>query len=136
MSCSTRDTSPRDLCIMRWLWSEQSNSYLHTALFPICTFLFRWYMHVSPKLHLLTIYWCQSVANSLTTNINALWKCHLVIFFPKVSQAPSKCFFKWINWINWIKSRIPRWNWKTLFVLSSYKFLAMLEGKIGECPFF
>ena len=57
-------------------------------------------------------------------------------FFPKVSQAPSKCFFKWIDWIKWIKSRIPRWIWKILFVLSSYEFLAMLEGKIGEGPFY
>ena len=56
-------------------------------------------------------------------------------FFPKVSQAPSKCFFKWINWIKWIKSRIPRWIWKIIFVLSSYEFLTMLEGKIRKCPF-
>ena len=56
--------------------------------------------------------------------------------FPKVSQAPSKCFFKWINWINWIKSRIPRQTWKIIFVLSSYELLAILEGKIGKGPFF
>ena len=58
-------------------------------------------------------------------------KVPLSDFFPKVSQAPSKCFSKWINWINWIISRIPRWIWKILFVLSSYEFLAMLE-----VPFF
>jgi hypothetical protein len=52
-------------------------------------------------------------------------------FFPKVSQALPKCFFKWINWINWIKSRFPCWIWNILFVLSSYEFLAILEGKIG-----
>ena len=33
-------------------------------------------------------------------------------------------------------SRIPHWIWKILFVLSSYEFLAMLEGKIWKCPFF
>ena len=63
---------------------------------------------------------------------DVLWKCHWVIFFPKVSQALSKCFSKWINWII---SRIPPWIWKILFVLSSYEFLAMLEGKIWKCLF-
>ena len=53
--------------------------------------------------------------------------------FPKVSQALSKCFFKWINWI---KSRIPLWIWKILFVLSSYEFLAIMEGKNRKGPFF
>ena len=43
------------------------------------------------------------------------------------------CFFKWINCI---KLRIPLWIWKIIFVLSSYEFLAMLEGKIGKGPFF
>ena len=62
-------------------------------------------------------------------------KVPLSDFFPKVSQAPSKCFSKWINWINWIISRIPCWIWKILFVLGSYEFLAMLEGKIWKCPF-
>ena len=54
-------------------------------------------------------------------------------FFPKNVPSSFHVLFKWINWI---KSRIPRWNWKILFVLSSYEFLAMLEGKIGEGPFF
>ena len=65
------------------------------------------------------------------SSFDALWKCHLVIF-SQVLQAPSKCFYKWINWID---LRIPRWIWKILFVLSSYEFLAMLEGKIGKGPF-
>ena len=68
---------------------------------------------------------------------NVFFWCTLKVpfsdIFPKVSQAPSTCFSKWINWI---KSKIPRWNWKFLFVLSSYGFLAMLEGKIGKGPFF
>ena len=49
-------------------------------------------------------------------------KVPLSYFFPKVSQAPSKCFSKWINWII---SRIPRWIWKNLFLWSSYEFLAI-----------
>ena len=32
--------------------------------------------------------------------------------------------------------RIPRWTSKIIFVLGSYEFLAMLEGKIREAPFF
>ena len=32
--------------------------------------------------------------------------------------------------------RIPRWISKTLFVLGSYKFLAMLKSKTGGCHFF
>ena len=31
--------------------------------------------------------------------------------------------------------RIPRWISKILFVLGSYEFLAMPNGKTGECPF-
>ena len=65
------------------------------------------------------------------SSFDALWKCHLVIFSQKCPKL-HQCFFKWINWI---KSRIPRWIWKILFVLSSYEFLAMLEGKIGDGPF-
>ena len=84
-----------------------------------------------PKWHFLTPAW----------NSKKFWaKCLLLMhcesaIYPKVSQAPSKCFFKWINWIDWIKSRIPRWIWKILLVLSFYEFLAMLEGKIGKGPF-
>ena len=54
-------------------------------------------------------------------------------FFPKVSQALSKCFSKWINWII---SRIPWWIWKILFVFSSYEFLSMWEAKIRKVPFY
>ena len=39
-------------------------------------------------------------------------KVSLSDVFPKVSQAPSKCFSKWTNWITWIISRIPGWIWK------------------------
>ena len=40
------------------------------------------------------------------------WWVPLSDFFPKVSQAPSKCFSKWINWII---SRIPWWIWRIFF---------------------
>ena len=38
--------------------------------------------------------------------------------------------------INWIISRILHWISKIIFVYGSYEFLAMLEGKIREAPFF
>ena len=45
----------------------------------------------------------------------------------------SKCLSERINWIiSTISHRIS----KILFVYSSYEFLAMLEGKIREAPFF
>ena len=85
-----------------------------------------------PKWHFLTPAW-----NFKFFGPNVFFWCTVKVsfsdFFPKVSQAPSKCFSKWINWII---SRIPRWIWIILFVLSSYEFLAMLEGKIWKCPFF
>ena len=33
-------------------------------------------------------------------------------------------------------SRIPRWISKIIFVLGSYEFLEMLEGKVRKGPFF
>jgi hypothetical protein len=38
--------------------------------------------------------------------------------------------------INWIISRIPHRISKNSFVYGSYEFLAMLEFKIREAPFF
>ena len=38
--------------------------------------------------------------------------------------------------VDWIISRIPHRISKILFVYGSYEFLAMLEGKIREAPFF
>ena len=106
---------------------------IHRGIIEGCTNRARpsWPSEKLPKWHFLTPAW----------NLKIFWvKCLLLMycesaiewFFPKVSQAPSKCFSKWINWII---SRIPRWIWKILFVLSSYEFLAMLEGKIWKCPF-
>jgi len=57
-------------------------------------------------------------------------------FFQKILRlrpAPSKCLSERINWT---LSRIPHRISKILFVYGSYKFLAMLEGKIREAPFF
>jgi hypothetical protein len=47
--------------------------------------------------------------------------------------APSKCLSERINWII---SRIPHRISKILFVYGYYEFLAMLEGRIREAPFF
>jgi hypothetical protein len=38
--------------------------------------------------------------------------------------------------MNWIISKIPHRILKILFDYGSYEFQAMLEGKIGETPFF
>ena len=54
-------------------------------------------------------------------------------FIQKMSQAPSKCLSERINWII---SRIPHRISKIIFVYGSYEFLAVLEGKIREAPFF
>ena len=47
--------------------------------------------------------------------------------------VPSMCLSERINWII---STIPHRISKILFVYGSYEFLAMLEGKIREAPFF
>ena len=73
---------------------------------------------------------------SQTTSFEELWKCHCLNLSKiclRPCPAPSKCLSEKINWII---SRIPRWIWKILFVLSLYEFLAMLEGKIRKGPFF
>ena len=48
----------------------------------------------------------------------------------------QKEFQKSCERINWIISTIPHRISKILFVYGSYEFLAMLEGKIREAPFF
>ena len=55
--------------------------------------------------------------------------------FPKVSQAPSKRFFKWINWINWIKSRIPRWIWIFFFCFEFLWIPSNAGRQIWKGPF-
>ena len=58
-------------------------------------------------------------------------------FIPKVSQAPSSSVQVLISErINWIISTIPHRISKILFVYHLCEFLAMLEGKIREAPFF
>ena len=61
-------------------------------------------------------------------------KCHsLTLSKQCLRPAPSKCLSERINWII---STIPHRISKILFVYGSYQFLAMLEGKIREAPFF
>ena len=57
------------------------------------------------------------------------------VIWPKkfLCPAPSKCLSERINWII---SRIPHRISKIIFVYGSYEFLAILEGKIREAPFF
>ena len=54
-------------------------------------------------------------------------------FIQNMSQAPSKCLFKWINWII---SKSDRDFGKIIFVLGSYEYLVRLEGKIRDGIFF
>jgi hypothetical protein len=58
------------------------------------------------------------------TSFEVLSKCHYLTFSKKCLR------------INWIISRIPHRISKILFVYGSYEFLAMLEGRIKEAPFF
>ena len=70
------------------------------------------------------------------TSFEVLLKCHSLILSKKylwLHPAPSKCLSERINWII---STIPHRISKILFVYGSYEFLAMLEGKIREAPFF
>ena len=66
------------------------------------------------------------------TLFEVLLKCHSLTFSKKC-PAPSKCLSERINWII---STIPHRISKILFVYGSYEFLAMLESKIREAPFF
>ena len=81
---------------------------------------------------------CMEFENFLgqMTSFEMLLKCHSLTFSKKclrVRPAPSKRISERINWII---SRIPHRISKILFVYGSYEFLAMLEGKIREAPFF
>merc|ERR1711940_502267 len=70
------------------------------------------------------------------TSFEVLLKCHSLTLSKKclrLCPAPSKCLSERINWII---STIPHRISKILFVYGSYEFLAMLEGKIREAPFF
>ena len=70
------------------------------------------------------------------TSFELLLKCHSLTVSKKclrLRPAPSKCLSERINWII---STIPHRISKILFVYGSYEFLAMLEGKIREAPFF
>jgi hypothetical protein len=64
------------------------------------------------------------------------FECHSLTLSQKclkLHPAPSKCLSERINWII---STIPRRISKIIFVYGSYEFLAMLEGKIRDAPFF
>ena len=85
-----------------------------------------------PKWHFLIRAW----------NLKIFWakwlhlRCHSLTFSKKclrLRPASSKCLSERINWII---SRIPHRISKILFVYGSYEFLAKLEGKIREAPFF
>jgi len=70
------------------------------------------------------------------TSFEVLLKCHSLTLSKKclrLRPALSMCLSERINWII---SRIPHRISKILFVYGSYEFLAMLEGKIREAPFF
>ena len=70
------------------------------------------------------------------TSFEVLLKCHSLTLSKKclrLRPAPSKCLSERINWII---STIPHRISKIIFVYGSYEFLAMLEGKIREAPFF
>ena len=70
------------------------------------------------------------------TSFEVLLKCHSLTLSKKclrLHPAPSKCLSERINWII---STIPHRISKILFFYGSYEFLAMLEGKIREAPFF
>ena len=81
---------------------------------------------------------CKEFENFLgqMTSFEVLLKCHSLTLFKKylgLRPAQSKCLSERINWII---SGIPHRISKILFVYGSYEFLAMLEGKIREAPFF
>ena len=70
------------------------------------------------------------------TSFELLLKCHFLTLSKKclrLRPAPSKCLSERINWII---STIPHRISKIIFVHGSYEFLAMLEGKNREAPFF
>jgi hypothetical protein len=70
------------------------------------------------------------------TLFEVLLKCHSLTLSKeclRLRPAPSKCLSESINWII---STIPHRITKIIFVYDSYEFLAMLEGKIREAPFF
>ena len=70
------------------------------------------------------------------TSFEVLLKCHSLTLSKKclrLRPAPSKYLSERINWTI---STIPHRISKILFVYGSYDFLAMLEGKIREAPFF
>ena len=70
------------------------------------------------------------------TSFEVLEKCHFMILSKmclRLRPALSMCLSERINWII---SRIPHRISKILFVYGSYEFLAMLEGKMREAPFF
>jgi hypothetical protein len=81
---------------------------------------------------------CMEFVNFLgqRTSFEVLLKCHSLTLSKKclrLRPAPSKYLTERINWII---STIPHRISKNLFVLGSYEFLAMLEGKIEEAQFF
>ena len=57
-------------------------------------------------------------------------------FIQKMSQAPSSSVqvLVWEDKLDYLKN--PSQDFKNYFCLWSYELLAMLEGKIGEAPFF
>ena len=70
------------------------------------------------------------------TSFEVIQKCHslnLFIICLRIHPAPSKCLSQRISWII---SRIPHRISKILFALGADEFLAMLEGKVREAPFF
>jgi len=67
------------------------------------------------------------------TSFEVLLKCHSLTLSKKCLRLRPNALSERINWII---STIPHRISKILFVYGSYEFLAMLEGKIREAPFF
>ena len=57
-------------------------------------------------------------------------------FIQKMSQAPASSFqvLIWEDKLDYLNN--PSQDFKNFFFHGSYEFLAMLEGKIREIPFF
>merc|ERR1719278_1567618 len=89
-----------------------------------------------PKWHFLICTWNLNFFGGQMTSFEVLIKCHSLTLSKKCHRfrpALSKCLFERINWII---STIPHRISKILFVYGFYEFLAMLEGKVREAPFF
>ena len=89
------------------------------------------------------------------TSFKVVWVVEYIAVFHKIHRVLGSCGFQWCVFHSFSKnslniqlmgwdgcvllvrpSRIPRWISKIIFVLGSYEFLAMLEGKDRKSSFF